>query len=370
MFETQILGKVGLSKLFLWTEAERIQTYPEAFVRLEETRSYSKKQLATDVFELVYSQHNKSRPVRGDQINNLFGVEKISDKKVVIRGINLLHKLNNKHYYATDEAIEIGKCYQTDMYGEKWAILLAKQIARYEVRTRLVLHLLGICGWSIVFPSSDFFAHPSSKALLIRDGEMISIFANKSEAFNQLLQEHRQVALGPWWLAEIECLGFDGDNDFEFEGVKEGPPATNKLNSNIKSSLFLMKYLGVIVPHGDGWRLSGEQAIKIFGNAIAADFTDVELSTSVRSPFIVLMETALELQDHEGFVVVSHLARDWASRIQIPNYSAALELDDFMREQMYTGKIKILERNQGQPRHGRGLFGEEQSRKIKLFFAQ
>ena len=369
MFEIKILRKVGLSKLFLWTEAERIQTYPEAFVRLEERRRYSKKQLATDVFELVYSQHDKSRPVRGDLIRNMFGVEKVSDEKVVIRGINLLSKTEDKYYLATDEANDIGKSYQTDKDGDRWAILLASQIARYEVRTRLVLHLLGTGGWSMVFPSSDFFAHPSSKALLIREGEIISIFANKSEAFNHLLQEHRQVALGPWWQAKIEHLGFESDDDFEFEGVKEGPPSTNDLNTNIKSGLFLMKYLGIIVPNGEGWRLSGEQAIKIFGNAIATDFTDIELSTSERSSLIVLKEKALELQDHEGFVVFSHLARDWAVQMHIPTYSAAYELDEFMREQMYIGKIKILERNQGQPRHGRGLFGEDRSRKIKLSFA-
>jgi hypothetical protein len=370
MIETKVLHRVGLSKLFLWSEAERIQTYPEAFANIEELRRYTKQQLAKDVFELVYSQHDKSRPIRGDQIRNLFGIEKVSDDKVVIRGINLLDDTDGKDYCATAEALEIGDAYQTNQDGNKWAILLAKQIARYEVRTRLILYLIGIGGWSMVFPSSEFFGQPSSKTILVRDGDQIPIFANNGELFNQLLQEHRHVAIGAWWEKEIEQLGFDVVEEFKFEGVRDGPPSTNKLNSNIKPGLFLMKHLRVMVFQGGGWQLSGEQAVEVFGTAIASDFTDFNISSIKRSPINIMKEAAIELQDHEGFIVVSQLAREWAIQMQIPTYKAAHELDEFIREQMYSGRLNILDRNQGQPRHGRGLFGENHSRKIKLSFSE
>ena len=238
------------------------------------------------------------------------------------------------------------------------------------MRTRLILYLIGIGGWSMVFPSSEFFGQPSSKTILVRDGDQIPIFANNGELFNQLLQEHRHVAIGAWWEKEIEQLGFDVVEEFKFEGVRDGPPSTNKLNSNIKPGLFLMKHLRVMVFQGGGWQLSGEQAVEVFGTAIASDFTDFNISSIKRSPINIMKEAAIELQDHEGFIVVSQLAREWAIQMQIPTYKAAHELDEFIREQMYSGRLNILDRNQGQPRHGRGLFGENHSRKIKLSFSE
>ncbi len=47
---------------------------------------------------------------------------------------------------------------------------------------------------------------------------------------------------------------------------------------------------------------------------------------------------------------------------------AAQAFDDFMRSALYEGRISIVARHQGQPRHGRGLFGDENSRKVKLEF--
>lgn len=45
--------KIGLAKLSLWNETERIQTYPEAFAKLEKGRIYTRRELAEKVSGLI-----------------------------------------------------------------------------------------------------------------------------------------------------------------------------------------------------------------------------------------------------------------------------------------------------------------------------
>lgn len=368
--ETKILKEIGLAKLFLWSEAERIQTYPEAFTNLVPHQKYSKRTLASDVFNLIYAQHDKSRPVRSDQIRNLFGLEQVSDEKVVLRGINFIQSVEGNSYQASDEALEIGRVYRDNKESDKWAILLANQIAKYEVRTRLLLYLIGLGGYHMVFPKQDFFTNPTSKTILEKDGDSIPLFKDKSAAFNLLLQEHRHVALGHWWGTEIESLGYEIDEHFIFQGLRGGPPATNKLNSHIKKSLFIMKYLGIIVPEDNRWILSNEQVINFLGISIARDFVEVTQLSFQKSPLEILKIVAYEIEDNDGYVVVSRLAHEWAIQMQLPVYNAAQELDEFIRKQLFEENLKIQARHQGQPRHGRGLNGDNQVRKIKLVFIQ
>lgn len=204
------------------------------------------------------------------------------------------------------------------------------------------------------------------KTVLEKEGKTIQIFGNNGINFNKLLQEHRHISLGPWWKAEIESFGFAIHEDFIFEGIREGPPATNYINSNIKPSLFLMKYLGLIVLKSGGWGLSDKDAERILGAGIAEGFIDSNQPFPQRPPLEILMEAAMALQDDEGYIIVSRLARDWAVGMHIPAYNAAQEFDEFIRKQLYEENIKILARHQGQPRHGRGLFGDDKARKVKL----
>ena len=45
--------RVGLTKLFLWSEAQRFQTYPKALARLTSDRTYTRQQIAEDLFGLI-----------------------------------------------------------------------------------------------------------------------------------------------------------------------------------------------------------------------------------------------------------------------------------------------------------------------------
>lgn len=379
------LKKIGLAKLFLWSEAERIQAYPEAFANLDGSRLYTGHELAIEVFGLVEKREGGSTqrnpkgsapgPLktglyhREDPLKNCFGLDPLSDGKVVIRGINCLRKAGKDRFKATEEALAIGQGYKIGKDQDAWAVPLARQIARFEVRTRLFLDLLGREGCCLTFPAQDLFALPSVKARLIRGDESLAPFENQGEEFNRLLQKHRQVALGPWWRGELEHAGYQIDEAFRFEGIQGGPPPTNKLNSNIKASLFLMKYLGVLESRKGGWMVCPERAIEVLGEAIANDFIEAKgMTMQGHSPLSILKSLAGEIRDEGGFVIVSRLARSWASRNGVSSQKAQEAFDQFMREQIYEGTVRIAARHEGQPRHGRGLFGEERMRKIKLEF--
>lgn len=365
MLDPVILTKIGLSKLFLWPEAERIQTYPEALAGLVEGRAYSKYEIATEIFRLIYVEERKGKAVREHQILNCFGMDASRPGKVAIRGINCLRQIGKDQYEATEEALRIGEAYR-DRDEIAWATLLARQVARYEIRTRLILYLIGDGGWRLEFDRPDFFALPSINARLVRDGEMIALFQNQSKAFNRLLQENARISLGPWWKAELAQAGYLLADDFCFQGMREQAPPVNKLNSNIKPGLFLMKYLGVLQSHRGGWIVSGDKAVEVLGKAIANDFVTAGGLESQKSELSILRELVESSQDSERFVVVSQIARNWATQNRIPIYEAEEAFDRFVREQLYKGNLRVVERHQGQPRHGRGLFGDSGARKIKL----
>ncbi len=245
---------------------------------------------------------------------------------------------------------------------------MARQIARFEVRTRLMLYLLGKEGFHLIFKTSEFFALPPIQAKLIRDNEVIEPFSNNGIAFNNLLQKYSGVALGSFWKQELKEAGYAIADDFIFEGIRSGTPSANWLHSNIKGSLFLMKYLGVLENDGDGWGLHSGNTLEILGETIAREFTDISKIRQDATPLLILKKLIAQMQDNEGFVIVSRLAQAWAARTGVPSHSASETVDRFIREQTYKDSIRISARHQGPPRHGRGLCGDDSARKIKIEF--
>jgi hypothetical protein len=70
------------------------------------------------------------------------------------------------------------------------------------------------------------------------------------------------------------------------------------------------------------------------------------------------------VHDELGFVVVADLVHQWAEYKSVSLSQAESEFDDWMRQQIYNGRIHILKSHPGQPRLGRGLFGDDNVRKI------
>ena len=363
---TQPITRIGLNKLFLWMEAERLESYPEAFAKLQAGQKYTKHMLIKEVYGLIYNDKGDSNhPVRSDFMHNLFGLEIAGPEKVSIRGINALREIEPNIYTSTPMALEIGQAYlRRD--EPAWLQGLAKMIARYEVRTRLMLYLLGKGKGRLVFPSEEFFGFRSSHAELLLSEEKIVLFAESAKAFNTLLQEHRSVALGRWWTDLIYAEGLEVAPEFVFEGLKKPTPPINKLSDRLKISLFLMKYLGIIQNQGGEWTVNPTRMLEELGPEIAQDFASIDEISLPLTPFEWIKAWQSSAQDEAGFIVVSELVKEWAGRMNVPLSQAEVELDDWMREQSYHGRVRIIAMHPGQPRLGRGLYGDDGARKIKF----
>ncbi len=362
------INKIGLNKLFLWQEAERIQIFPEAFSRLEPDRIYSRRELATEVFGLAYKDEKSSHPIRGEVLRNIFGLGPLGEDKINISGFNAFARVSRDQYRPNPLTVDIGDAYKSAKDEDEWTYPFARLLCRFEVRTRLMLHLIGKAGYCLMFETPAFFANPSSKARLEKEDETIPLFVPAKGLFNQLLQDYRHIALGRWWKEEIQQDGYDLNPEFSFVGMRGAAPSMDKLNSTFKCSLFLFKYLGMIESRQSGWMIYPKRTKEVLGKELAEDFLEEIPEEKEKTLVSKLQEIVVQMQEAEGFVVVSSLAKRWARLNGISITEAELQFDEFMRELLYDGKARILARHQGQPRHGRGLFGDDSARMIKLEF--
>jgi hypothetical protein len=86
------------------------------------------------------------------------------------------------------------------------------------------------------------------------------------------------------------------------------------------------------------------------------------------SPEQAFAHALTEVQDCDGFVIVSRVADSFGRRLGIPSGERPLALDQFVRAAMYDDRLRVMARHAGQPRMGRGLFGENDSRRVRIDF--
>ena len=210
-----LVERVGLTKLFLWSEAQRFQTYPKALARLTSDRTYTRQQIAEELFGLTYADDRK--PKREHLLTNAFGAIQIAEDKLLLRGINLFQRItphgwqmvsgmkvwerDSDEWVPTEAALTLGTAYRQDPTGIHWQQMLGEQLGRYEPRVRVLLYLLGH-GHELRFETRSFFGGNSERATLTGDVPF-HLFDNEGAAFNTLLTEHAEVAVGPWWREEI-----------------------------------------------------------------------------------------------------------------------------------------------------------------------
>lgn len=374
------ITRVGLTKLFLWSEAQRFQTYPKALARLAPDRTYTRQQIAEELFGLTYAGERK--PKRENQITNIFGMVQIADDKLLIRGINLFRRItppgwqmvsgmkvwerDSDEWAPTEAALALGAAYRQDAGGIRWQQMLAEQLARYEPRLRVLLYLL--CrGRELRFETPVFFGGDSARALLTGDTPF-HLFENAGAAFNTLLIRHADVALGPWWQAEIRQAGFDLADGWHLEGAMNRQPSTNMINSALKTGLAIFAALGILVERDGSWRiepaafaqhLSADLVRDLFGDTTRADLSPLaewhRLAALIRA-----------VADVQGFIVVSEAAERWGEMNGVPTGERPTAFDQLVSRGIHEQRVVLVDRHPGQPRMGRGLFGDENMRMAKL----
>lgn len=376
---TQI-ARLGLTKLFLWSEAERFQTYPQAMARLVQGRTYTRQQIGTELFGLTYTRDHKPR--RENVLSNLFGLLQIRQDKLLLRGINLFRRVtpNGSHrvsgitvweqasdeWEPTQAALQMGDAYRRSPDDLRWKRLLAEQLARYEPRTRVLLHLLSH-GYALCFESPGYFAGNTQRAHLMGEGTY-ELFGEKGIAFNHLLFDHVEVAIGPWWREEIEVVGFELVEDYRLEGAMNRPPSTNYVNSALKTALYVFYALGILVSDDGAWFIDAEAVGQHLNPETASDLLGracvrpLDLSDGwVRLAYVVD-----ELADERGFVVASEAAERWGELADLSPGERVTAFDALIRRGIFEERIEVLDRHPGQPRMGRGLLDDDNMRMVKL----
>lgn len=375
------ITRIGLNKLFLWSEAERFQTYPQALAKLTPGRSYTRREIAAELFGLISLPSGKFR--RENLFVNLFGGLQIAADKYLLRGINLFRRMTpngsqnvsgmrlweraDDLWEPTDAAQKLAVCYREDPRGLAWQVLLAEQLARYEPRTRTLLYLLSH-EHNLQFESAQFFAGATQKAQLVSPDRTYLLFEEQGQAFNALLFEQQALAVGPWWRAEIEAAGFQLAETFELQGAANRPPSINCINSALKTALYVFYALGILAEANGTWRVDKVAFQRQLSSEVSWDLLG-EIATQpleLSNEWDFLAHILAEAADERGFVIAATVLQQWGTRNAIPPAECAAAFDALIRRGLYLGRVEILEHHPGQPRLGRGLLNDDNMRLVKL----
>jgi hypothetical protein len=356
---------IALPKLFLWSEAARIQEYPEAVSRAEPGRVYSRTELERMVFDIAPTMEFKGGAPRGkgtDGVINTYGMER-SGARYRINGINLFERVDNG-LRATAEGIELGKAFREADADVDWARVLAKQLLRREPRTRLVI---GLCltGWQLGVEAPGGIP-TGALSLTSPEGDVLEIAQRNCDGFNTLLRDNAELALGPRWRADLVALG--ETTPVMWEGVQGGTPSTNDLPTALKKALAVFFHIRAFDGGPSTWGLDAGG----LADALAVEDL-IELGFEGAAPLRLTDDEAFvralrDCMDADGFLIVSQLGERFGELLQVPDEDRATVLDSYIRTAMYHEQLRVLGSHPGQPRMGRGLFGEPGARRVRLEF--
>lgn len=357
---------IALPKLFLWSEAARIQEYPEAVSRAEPGRVYSRADLERILFDIAATMEFKGGAPRGkgtDGVINTYGLDR-SGARYRINGINLFERVD-KDLRATAEGLELGKAFREAEADVEWARALALQLLRREPRTRLVIGLC-LAGWQLDVEAPGGI--PGGALLLTSpQGEVLEVAQRHCEGFNTLLQDNAELALGPLWRMDLEALGESGP--VAWEGVQGGTPSTNDLPTALKKALAVFFHIRAFDGGPSVWGLDAGRLADALATKDLAEL-GFEGAAPVRLSDGEAFARALrDCADAEGFLIVSQLAERFGELLRVPGEDRAVVLDSYVRTAMYHDQLRVLDRHPGQPRMGRGLFGEPGARRLRVEFS-
>jgi len=359
--------RVALPKLFLWSEPGRFEEYPAALARAQEGRVYTRAELEREVFDWVpASQFPNGAPrSRGtDGVGNCFGLTR-GAARYCIGGINLFEQMR-KGVRVTQEGLALGASYRNASKDSDWVRALARQLLSREPRTRLVTGLC-LAGWQLGVKICGGVPR-GPVCLLSPTGKRLEIACRSCEGFNQLLKDRAELALGPAWRKDLIAHGSKGR--VIFEGINSRIPSTKDLTTALKRPLAVLFHLGALEGGPTLWRITSAGLADALGIDDLAPFGfEGQRTQAALTDDDAFVRALGDCADSDGYLVVSKLAERFGELLNTPIDDRALGLDRFVRGAMYHDRCRVLDRHRGQPRMGRGLFGESDSRRIRVDFS-
>lgn len=359
--------RIALPKLFLWSEPARIQEYPEAVSRATPGRVYSRVELEREVFDIAATMQFKGGAPRGrgtDGVINTYGLER-SGSRYRINGINLFERVG-KGLRVTQEGIELGHRFRKAGGDAEWTRALARQLLRREPRTRLIIGLL-LRGWQLGV-NAPAGIPTGGVSLTSPQGGLLRVAQRDGEGFNMLLTDNAELALGPDWRADLDTL--DETGAVTWEGVQGDVPSTNNLPVALKKALAVFFHVRAFDGGPSIWSLDAGGLADALAVEGLVRFGFEDPAPARLGDDEAFTRALRECVDTDGFLIVSQLANRFGELLEVPLEDRSAVFDSYARTAMYHERLRVLDRHPGQPRMGRGLFGEPGARRVRIEFTR
>ncbi|MCW6078092.1 hypothetical protein [Clostridium sporogenes] len=344
--------KLGTDRF--WVRASNIERWADILSELPQNiECKSKKDIAKDY--LHYKVDEGGRIINADEVYGLFGVEK-TKSSIIIVGSNFI-KESYDGYELTDGAINLLNKYKEN--GE-WEKVLGEQLLKYSLRVRtLALALLN--GGYLYFEKG--YMENFTSSYINYENKNYYIFSSKSEDvnINSLINIYPSKVLGPFWKDE---LNISSEEIIEIEGVNKKEPSLGAMSTYLKIPMMLFDYLGWIKDEADGKYVLDKHKIK---EDISEETFKSLIVNDVVDEVDILKQLIINNSDARGFFplkVVGTLLKDKIDSDNEKSYEQWA--DQYFMKAINAGIIRIIDHEQGQPRHGRGLYGKKEYQLIKL----
>ncbi|MEG2867890.1 MAG: hypothetical protein RR894_09090 [Terrisporobacter sp.] len=347
---------IKLGRERFWAKFSNIERWPEILKSLpKEIPSKSRNTIAKDY--LHYTVDDKHRILNADEVYGIFGAE-ISKRSINIAGCNLIKKCNSG-YKLSDEAIELVERYNND---EQWEIALASQVLKYSIRVRSIAIAL-LNGGYIQFKNK--FMENLKEAYISYDKKIYYVFSDKTDEvnINTLIKDNSSDVLGPFWKEELDIID---DEEIVFSGATKGNPSLSFMTTYLQIPLHLFSYLEWFKEVEENKYILDKSKIK---ENIENEVIDSLIIGSGLDELDILKELIDEYKDSRGYIPVAIVGEKLKDKI---GEEQDISIDDWVDRYFITKVnneiIKIVDNEQGQPRHGRGLLGKKDHQLLKIEF--
>lgn len=344
--------KIGTDRF--WVKASNIERWVEILNILPQTiPCKSKKDIAKKY--IGYRVDDAGRIIKADEMYGLFGLEK-SNGKFTIVGSNFI-KENKSCYELTEGALKLIERYKNN---ENWESALAEQLLKYSIRVRSIAIAL-LNGGYLHF--SKMYLENLISSYLNFNNKDYYIFSNKGEKtnINNLINDNSTLVLGRFWKEELKISDYE---EIKFSGINNDSPSLSAMSTYLKIPVMLFNYLNWFKEEQEGkyvldkYKMKEDISKKIYNSLIIEKTVD-EIE--------ILKELIKEYSDARELFPLEIVGSLLKSKIDFQNeVSEDAWIDRYIMTGIDKGKFKILDHEQGQPRHGRGLLGKNEYQLLKI----
>lgn len=343
--------KIGTDRF--WVRASNLERWAEILSSLpREIQCKSKKDIAKDY--LHYKVDEGGRIVNSDEVYGLFGFGK-SKTGITIIGSNFINE-KDKGYVLTDAATNLLNKYNDN---EEWEKTLAEQLLKYSIRVRSIV--LALLNGGCLVCEKGYLQNLKTSYISYGDNDYY-IFSNKMEevTINNLIELYPNIVFGPFWREE---LGINNDEIIEIQGVNKKEPSLGS-STYLKIPLLLFYYLEWVKEESEGRYILDKYKIK---EDVGKETFNSLIINNTFNEIEELKELIRENSDARGFFPIENVGLSLKDKIDSSNNENYEQwIDHYFMTAINNGVLKIVDNEQGQPRHGRGLLGKKDYQLIKL----